>query len=480
MKLSHISRGLKGGKDSLIAVLTSKASVKQVNAFVLTHLEVDLRLGMDAGDSGATNVYTTPELRIVVLGIGDREGLEDYRRAVCNAVNRCNDAKLKRLAIACVTDKSEQPDVVTALAEAAALANYQFLPYKSEPRKHSLEEVNIYATGRGAAEAVKRGVHFAAATNLTRDLVNEPVITLTATEFGKRAEAVGKKACFAVEVLNNAKIQALKMGGLLGVNAGSPEPPAFIVMEYKPKGARNKQPVVLVGKGVVFDTGGLSPKETPGSMDYMKSDMAGGAAVIGALMGAANLELPVHVVGLVPATDNRPGGNAVTPGDILKMMDGTTVEVLNTDAEGRLILADALAYAKKYKPSLVIDLATLTGAAVIAVGHQASCMMSTADSLTRKALADAGDHVHERVVEFPLFEEYADLLKSDIADLKNIGGKTAGAITAAKFLEHFTDYPWIHLDIAGPSFLHSTDSYRGRNATGTGTRLLLQFLSNYK
>jgi leucyl aminopeptidase len=230
----------------------------------------------------------------------------------------------------------------------------------------------------------------------------------------------------------------------------------------------------------VYDTGGLSLKETPGSMDYMKSDMAGGAAVVGALAGAAQLELPYHVIGLVPATDNRPGGNAITPGDVIRMIDGTTVEVLNTDAEGRLILADALGYAKKYKPALVIDLATLTGAALVAVGHQAACMMSTADSLTRQALCAAGDQVYERLVEFPLYEEYADLLKSDIADLKNIGGKTAGSVTAAKFLEHFTDYPWIHLDIAGPSWLHSNDSYRGRNATGTGVRLLIQFISNYK
>lgn len=480
MKLTQISRGLKGGKDTLITILTGKSSVKQVNAFVQSHLEVDLRLGMDAGDSGAVNVWSTPDLRVLVLGLGEKLTPEDYRRAAHTAVTRCNEAKLKKLVIACVTDKSEDPDILTAIAEAVVLSNYQFTVYKTEPKKNSLEESAIFSHGKGASEAVARGADIGAITNMTRDLVNEPVVTLTATEFGKRAEAAGKKYGFKTEVLNKSKIQSLKMGGLLAVNAGSPDPPTFIVMEYKPKNPRNKQPIVLVGKGVVYDTGGLSLKETPGSMDYMKSDMAGGAAVVGAMCGVAQLEMPYHVVGLVPATDNRPGGNAITPGDVIRMIDGTTVEVLNTDAEGRLILADALGYAKKYKPALVIDLATLTGAALIAVGHQASCMMSTADSLTRQALIAAGDHVHERLVEFPLFEEYADMLKSDIADLKNIGGKTAGSVTAAKFLEHFTDYPWFHIDIAGPSWLHSADSYRGRNATGMGVRLLLQFISNYK
>ncbi|MCL4165812.1 UNVERIFIED_CONTAM: hypothetical protein GTU68_033770 [Idotea baltica] len=215
-------------------------------------------------------------------------------------------------------------------------------------------------------------------------------------------------------------------------------------------------------------------------MDFMKCDMAGAAAVIGAICGVASLKLDKHVIGLVPATDNRPGGNAFVPGDIINMYDGTTVEVLNTDAEGRMILADALAYAKKYKPGIVIDLATLTGSAVAAIGSGGIVMMGTAAESSKNQLKKSGENVYERLVEFPLWDEFGDMLKSDIADLKNLGPREAGAITAGKFLEHFTDYPWIHLDIAGPAWLHGASSYRGKNGTGTGVRLLIDFISTYE
>jgi leucyl aminopeptidase len=328
--------------------------------------------------------------------------------------------------------------------------------------------------------AVSEAVKVAKAVCITRDLVNEPVVSLTAQELSNRASKLGKEFGFHTEVFNKAKIQSLKMGGLLAVNAGSPDPPTFTILEYKPKNATNKKPIVLVGKGVVFDTGGLSLKETPGSMDSMKCDMAGAGAVIGTLCALSSLKLPVHVIGLIPATDNRPGGNAITPGDVITMHNGTTVEILNTDAEGRLILADALSYAKKYNPELVIDLATLTGAAVIIIGNGGTVMASTASAAVNEALLESGERVYERMVHLPLWEEFKDQLKSDIADLKNIGGKPAGSLTAAKFLEQFTSFPWIHLDIAGPAFLASPDSYRGKNGTGVGVRLLTDFISrNY-
>jgi leucyl aminopeptidase len=247
-------------------------------------------------------------------------------------------------------------------------------------------------------------------------------------------------------------------------------------LEYKPANAVNAQPYVLVGKGVVYDTGGLSLKPT-NSMDTMKSDMSGAAAVLGAVSGAARLGLPVHVVGLIPATDNRPGGNAVTPGDVLTMSDGTTVEVLNTDAEGRLILADALHYAKRYNPQLVIDLATLTGAAARAIGHYATVAMGTASEEVWSDLLASGSRTHERLVRFPFWDDYNELLKSTVADLKNIGGADAGAITAGKFLEHFTNYPYVHLDIAGPAFADKPMGYWPAGGTGIGVRLLLDFLS---
>jgi len=287
-----------------------------------------------------------------------------------------------------------------------------------------------------------------------------------------------KKAGIKVEVLSKSQIEALKMGGLLAVNKGSQTPPSFSIMEYKPAKARNKKPIILVGKGVVYDTGGLSLKPTS-SMDTMKCDMAGAAAVSCALYAIAKAAIPVHVIALVPATDNRPGENAYTPGDVVTMYDGQTVEVLNTDAEGRMLLADALAYAKKYKPELVMDFATLTGAAAAAIGQYGIVCMGTAEEKVKSSMKQAGEQVHERLVEFPFWDDYSKLLKSDIADMKNIGGPVAGAITAGKFLEKFTDYPWMHFDIAGPAYLSSPDSYRGKNGTGTAVRFIVEFLKNY-
>ena len=267
------------------------------------------------------------------------------------------------------------------------------------------------------------------------------------------------------------------MGGLLGVNRGSPDPPTFNILEWKPKNAVNKAPIVLVGKGVVYDTGGLSLKPTPHSMDYMKCDMAGAAAVAGALYAVAKRKLPLHVVGLIPATDNRPGGRAYVPGDVLRMHNGLTVEVMNTDAEGRLIMADALSFGERYKPELVLDAATLTGAAARAIGTQGVVAMGTAPEKEFKALEEAGMAVHERVARFPFWDEYDKELDSDIADLKNLGGDLAGAITAGKFLARFTTRPYIHLDIAGPAFLHKPEPWKPRGGTGVGVRLFYRFLA---
>lgn len=364
------------------------------------------------------------------------------------------------------------------LAEGAMLGNYQFLRYFSEKSKkaNTLKLIQIEAASSEVIEhleSIWSGVSYA------RDLINTPVWDLTAPDLAESAKATGKKFGFSVEVLNKKKIESLKMGGILAVNKGSIDPPVFIIMEHKPEKPRNKKPVVLVGKGVVFDTGGLSLKPTAGSMDEMKCDMSGAAAVIATMCAIAQADLPVHVVGLVPATDNRPGGNAVTPGDVITISDGTTVEVLNTDAEGRLILADALHYAKKYKPELVIDLATLTGAAARAIGKYGIVAMGNAGEETWHRLEACGDNVYERLVRFPFWDEYKDLLKSSIADMKNIGGVEAGAITAGKFLEHFTDYPYIHLDIAGPAFVAGDDGYIKTGGTGVGVRLLFDFLKGY-
>ncbi|MDZ4752377.1 MAG: peptidase M17 [Flavobacteriales bacterium] len=368
-------------------------------------------------------------------------------------------------------------EIILSFVEGMALGSYQFLKYRKdrEERKNALSTLHVLdpLLKESDLEEVQNLVR---ATCLARDLVNEPVSYLTAATFSKEMQKAGKAHGFSVKVLHKKEIEDHKMGGLLAVNAGSIDPPTFNIMEYKSPKAKNKTPIVLVGKGVVFDTGGLSLKPTPGSMDEMKCDMAGAAAVVGAMSAIAANKLPLYVIALVPSTDNRPGMNAVCPQDVITISDGTTVEVMNTDAEGRLILADALVYAKKYKPQLVMDFATLTGAAVRAVGTYASAVMGTANDREFAKLDKSGMQVWERNMRFPLWKDYGDEMKSDVADLKNLGGANAGHISAGKFLEHFTDYPWIHVDIAGPAWSNTASSYRPKGGTGVGVRLIYDFL----
>jgi leucyl aminopeptidase len=365
---------------------------------------------------------------------------------------------------------------VILFSEGLILANYKFTKYLSEANENKLSEI-IVSDGIKSSK-VDELVNSCKVVYWTRDMVNEPVSYLTALKLSEEVAKAGDEAGFSVTVLNKSQIEALKMGGLLGVNRGSMDPPTFTIAEYKHPKAVNKNPIILVGKGVVYDTGGLSLKPTPGSMDCMKSDMAGAAAVAGAIYLAALQKLKINLIVLIPATDNRPGMDAYTPGDILTMHNGSTVEVLNTDAEGRLILADALSYADKYKPEVVIDAATLTGAAVRAIGTHASIVMGNASDEYFKELEEAGNQVHERVVRFPFWDEYYKEMKSTIADLKNIGGGNAGMITAGKFLEHFIKSPYIHMDVAGPTWLDAPEAYRPKGGTGSGVRLFYQFLKN--
>ncbi len=402
--------------------------------------------------------------------------LEDARKAGAVLAGELRSFKAEEIYLQ--TDSSDT-QILLAYAEGLALGYYTFEKYKKEPKEAYLK--TIYLSGENISTEDVTGLQAVInGTYLARDLVNAPFSHLNAEQLAEAAQETGKALGIKTEIFNLSKIQSLKMGGLLAVNAGSIDPPTFTIMEWKPKGAANKQPIILVGKGVVYDTGGLTIKPTPGSMDAMKCDMAGGAAVIGAIYAIAAAKLPVYVIGLIPATDNRPGERAVAPGDVITMFDGTTVEVLNSDAEGRLILADALSYAKKYKPMLAMDLATLTGAAARAIGHQGIVYMGTANEEVKKSLEESGRQTYERLVEFPLWDEYGEMIKSDIADLKNVAaGQSSGAITAGKFLQHFTDYPWLHLDIAGPAFVSGQEAYRSKNATGVGVRLLFNFLKNF-
>lgn len=405
------------------------------------------------------------------------EVLEEIRKEGKKILSAVNEKQLKKV---CITDITGNLAYTTALIEGIVLGNYQFNKYfnKTKKEENSLKIIQVVSK-----ELKKKHIdelnYLIRAVYQTRDLVNEPLSSLNAVQLSAEIEKMGKEAGFSVEVFHKKKIESLRMGGLLAVNRGSIDPPTFSILTWKPKNAKNKKPLVLVGKGVVFDTGGLSLKPTFDSMDYMKCDMAGAAAVAGTMFMLASTGVPVYTIGLVPSTDNRPDGNAYVPGDVIKMYDGTTVEVLNADAEGRMILADALSWAKKYNPELVITIATLTGAAQAAVGNSAIVAMGNSGRDIFDKLKQSGDRVFERIAEFPFWNDYAEQIKSDIADIKNIGGKYAGAITGGKFLEHFTDYPFIHLDIAGPAYSKTCDSYRGKGGSGVGVRLLFDFLKNW-
>ncbi|SNC64763.1 leucyl aminopeptidase [Hymenobacter gelipurpurascens] len=371
------------------------------------------------------------------------------------------------------------PDGALALAEGIALSAYQFEGYKTDEKSKKTPDLQLITLvgPQLSTEKVQELDGVLQGVYLARDLVNMPYSHLNATQLANRMQAAGDDAGFQTEILDFVRIEALRMGGLLAVNQGSPEPPTFTIMEYKPEGATNEKPYVLVGKGVVFDTGGLSLKPTPNSMDLMKCDMAGAAVVTGVLTALAKNKVKLHVIGLVPATDNRPGGPALAPSDVITMYSGLTVEVMNTDAEGRLILADALAFAKKYNPELVLDYATLTGSAVRAIGTEGIVYMGTAEEQTMLELKQSGNRTHERLVEFPMWDEYDDHIKSSVADLSNMGKAEAGAISAGKFLERFIEgCPWVHFDIAGPAFLTAPDSYRGKGGTGSAVRLTYDFL----
>ncbi|MGB6032476.1 MAG: leucyl aminopeptidase, partial [Bacteroidota bacterium] len=380
-------------------------------------------------------------------------------------------------------DKDLWERVGCAVAEGAALSLYRFDRYLTtpEPDRKTLRRLIILSQSSSRLRLLRNGLAVARAvcegTLLARDLANAPGNEIYPETLARRARSVARRSGLRIAVLREEKIRALKMGGLLGVSQGSKNGPRFIIMEMN----RNRRhgTVVLVGKGVTFDSGGISIKPSAGMAD-MKMDMAGAAAVIGAMDAAARLRLPVHLVGLIPATENLPSGTALKPGDILRHANGKTSEIDNTDAEGRLILADALAYATRYRPDLVIDLATLTGACVVALGQVTSGMMGNDQDMMNR-LKEAGERVSERVWQLPLHEEYARLIKSNVADVKNVGGRWGGAITAAMFLKVFIgDYRWIHLDIAGTAIAEEPSDYIPRGGSGVGVRLLVEFLRHWE
>ena len=431
--------------------------------------------------------------RVVVAALGDQPGLERWRWAAAALAQAAG--RIEADAVTLAVPPGEPADVAGALVEGFRLGAYRYDDYRTAdapgPAALSLWSDGASDPGSGPGQALEDAVATAdaraAATNWARDLVNTPPDAKMPDALAERVSKEARSAGLRVEVWDKDRIEGEKMGGLLGVNRGSLDPPRFVVLEWAPAGHESDDPVVLVGKTVTYDTGGLSLKPTKNSMDKMKADMGGGAAVAGALVGAARLGLPARVVGLLPMSDNRPGGRAYAPGDVLTMHSGTTVEVMNTDAEGRLLLADALSYARSLRPRWVLDAATLTGAQGVALGERVAAVVARPED---QDLADrvhrAGEATGDLAWPLPLYPHYRDQLKSDTADLSNVGGPMAGTITAAAFLERFTRdagdddapaYPWVHVDLARPAFLDAAYGYRPKGATGFGVRLLLDLLS---
>ncbi len=452
-----------GEAKNVIILAEKKSDIKQMPCEKVIPF---LKEGFDKED---VQFIKTPKHYMYVVKTKGKN-LEEIRKAA----NKIHTAVKNEEEITVIGQKD---DFLEAFIEGIYLSDYQFLKYFSDKdkKKNKLKSVRVKGISQKKIDELKNVIE---SVLWARTLVNEPVSYLDAVRLAMEIQKKRVDDGLKIKVLHKKEIEELGMGGLLAVNKGSEIPPTFTIMEWKPKNAKNKKPIVLVGKGVVYDTGGLSLKPTPHSMDLMKSDMGGAAMMAGTIDALAKNKVPVYVVALIPATDNRPGKNAYAPGDIVKMYDGTTVEVLNTDAEGRMILADAIAYANKYKPEVIIDAATLTGAAVRAIGDKAAIFMGNAPRKYFKQLEKSGNKVHERLVEFPFWDEWTEEMKSDIADLKNIGGGNAGMITAGKFLEHFAKQHYIHIDIAGPAFLESAQDYKGKGGTGFGVRLLYDFFKN--
>jgi leucyl aminopeptidase len=456
---------------------------------------------LQAGDFKAkpnqTLVLYTPNAgfkRLVLVGLG-KDGeltLERLRCAGGKAATTVRDLGVKSFAVA-VQDVAagrwnasegahDAKAAAQAIAEGTLLSLYQMNEFRTKDREElkSVDAVTFWATGDQAA--VEAGVATAKihweSISLVRDWVARPGNDVTATVLANEAQAALEPLGVKVTIWDKAKLTEKKFGGLLGVNQGSVEEPRFIIMEWN-GGQAGEAPVAIVGKGVTFDTGGISIKPGEG-MDKMKYDMAGGAAAIGIMRTVAALKLPLNVVGLVPATDNMPSGSALKPGDVITSYAGMTVEVLNTDAEGRLILMDAITYAvKDLKAKAVVDMATLTGACVIALGTEAIGVMGNNQELVDRFLK-SGEKTGDRGWQMPLWKEYNDMLRSDIADMKNIGGREGGTITAACFLGRFAgETPWVHLDIAGTAWTEKDKPYRPKGPTGMPVRAIIDLLDGW-
>ncbi|HKR63124.1 MAG TPA: leucyl aminopeptidase [Thermoanaerobaculia bacterium] len=419
--------------------------------------------------------------KITLIGLGKHESLTHRGvRAAITAAGRTakkhRDPKIALLFPYTLPRMSED-ETALAVADALAQSDYKYDPYitvKKEQKRFPID-ATLIAPNADAKRLSPRARAVAEAINTVRDLGNAPSNLMTPSRLADRAEEVCKSVGVKCTVYGRREIERMKMGGLIAVNRGSIEEPRFVVMEYAPRKASKH--VALVGKGITFDSGGISIKPAE-KMEEMKFDMCGAAAVIGVIEAVAKLELPVKVTGIFAATDNLPSGSAYKPGEIITMMSGKTVEIVNTDAEGRMLLGDALHYASRLEPDHILDYATLTGACVVALGTDAAGLFSNNDELAQK-LIESGERAGERLWRMPVWDEYKDLIRSEWADMKNSGGRWAGAISAAVFLKEFVDCPsWAHLDIAGTAYAESENAREARGANGAGVRVTLEFLQS--
>lgn len=422
---------------------------------------------------------------LVGLGAPKEPDTDLLRKMAAGAVRAGKKIKAKKIS---VEDPVQATKIISAnmrgqaVAEGALLADYNFVTYKSEKEKEvekTVSEVEVLSTEAADLQrGFKRGALFAEATNFARDLINTPAKDMTPRRMAEEARKIGRLPHLSVKVYDKGQIERMGMGCYLAVARGSDQPPYFVHLHYRPprSSGKSRRVVALVGKGVTFDSGGLSLK-TASSMETMKDDMSGAAAMLAVMKALSALKFPVEVHGISAVTENMPSGGSGKPGDIAKSMQGKTVEILNTDAEGRLTLADAIHYALRQKPDVVIDLATLTGACVMALGELCSGIMGNNQDLTNR-LIEAGKSAGERIWQLPLIEEYKEDLKSSIADLKNVGGRWGGAINGGLFLQEFVDpkIPWAHVDIAGPSWTEKELAYCPRGGTGHAVRTLLHYL----
>jgi leucyl aminopeptidase len=480
MKSSISTKALNAVESPLLALIVAQGAVPSLDAT----LERAVASGDYKGKKDETLlVYGGGKAqRILLVGVGKAGEItrSSVRRAAAIAAKRARGLGTRSFALAVAREARGSlgaAELAQVAIEGVAQGSWQFLELKKQPDdpKPEVESVELVvdSANQGEAEAGRRiGEAIAAGYLYTRNLQMQPGNVATPTYLGELAEKLGSQYGFTVTVLDKAQIKKEGMGALLAVAQGSDEEPRFIAIEYQ---GGSGAPVVLIGKGVTFDSGGISIKPAA-NMEDMKFDKSGASAVLGTFEVIGRLKPKLNVVGLIPATENLPSGGAVKPGDVVRSHYGKTIEIINTDAEGRLILSDALSYARRYKPAAAIDAATLTGAVVIALGHHAIGMLGNDEALLAE-VRDAGERAGERCWPLPLWDDYRDLLKSEIADVKNSGGRAAGTIAGAWFLREFVDgFPWVHLDIAGTAYLEGEGAAHAKGPTAIGVRLFTEFL----